>query len=842
MIALPVAPEPVSGLVRVDGKHFATPEGRFHVRGVAYGTFRPRSDGERFPEPEQVEHDFAAMEQAGFTAVRVYTVPPDDVVQAAGRHHLRLLVGVFYRDWRYLVGRGGRRDRAAIAREARAAAAEAAQRFVGDERILALSLGNEVPADVLRWLGPATVSRVLADMASVVRDIDPQRLVTYGSYPTAEYLPVDFLDFLTVNVFLEEPQDLRRYLSHLHQVAGDRPLVIGELGLNVPDTEEGEAEQAESIARQIQTALERGTAGTFVFSWTDEWWVGDAPVEGWRFGLTRADRSPRPALNAVAAWNRRTVADLDFPWPAISVVVCAYNAEATLDECLRHTCTLDYPGLEVIVVDDGSSDRTAEIARCHPRARLVQIEHGGLSVARNVGLEEAAGEVVAYLDSDAYPAPEWPYYLALALDSPSVAGSGGPNLPPPCDPLGAQRVARAPGGPIHVLLRDDRAEHVPGCNMAFWRQVLIDADGFDPVFTAAGDDVDLCWRVTAGGWDIGFHPAALVWHHPRASVRAYLRQQRGYGHSEALVETRHPERFTPLGTARWHGTAFDMLGSVRAPQRIYRGPFGAAAFQSVYQAGGYGWDLAHQVGVPVATLLLGTLPLGLLHPVAAVPALAAAAMLAIVFIGDVLRIRPPRRPVGSALRFRAAVALLHLLQPLARAWGRRFARSTARRQSPPPQPLPASAHTVAGGALLLPLDRPRAELTAALVGHLRRAGLRPILAAEWADHDARLHGSILLHGELVTSAHPEGWVHARVRSRLGLRVMCLALTLTFAAAVVRPVFAAVIAAAVAADVVRGGWRLGPRFRQAVRRAATPASEGVPHSAPRLSRSGFEVAP
>jgi glycosyltransferase involved in cell wall biosynthesis len=168
------------------------------------------------------------------------------------------------------------------------------------------------------------------------------------------------------------------------------------------------------------------------------------------------------------------MADLDFDWPSMSVVVCAYDAEATIDECLAHTCALDYPGLEVIVVDDGSTDGTRDLVRRHPRARLIEIEHGGLSVARNRGMEEARGDLVVYLDSDAYPPPEWPYYLALGLDGRDVAGVGGPNLPPPSDGPGAQQVAAAPGGPVHVLVGDDRAEHVPGCNMAFWRDCLLD--------------------------------------------------------------------------------------------------------------------------------------------------------------------------------------------------------------------------------------------------------------------------------------------------------------------------------------------------------------------------------
>src|SRR5207248_6898321 len=147
--------------------------------------------------------------------------------------------------------------------------------------------------------------------ADVVHDEDPDLLVTYANYPSAEYLPLEGLDFLTFNVFLEDQDEFRRYLTRLHHLAGDRPLVLGEVGLHAGDTPDGERRQAETLDWQLETALERGVAGTCTFSWTDEWWVGDAPVEGWHFGLTRADRRPRPALGVTRRWNERTVADLE---------------------------------------------------------------------------------------------------------------------------------------------------------------------------------------------------------------------------------------------------------------------------------------------------------------------------------------------------------------------------------------------------------------------------------------------------------------------------------------------------------------------------------------------------
>ena len=543
--------------------------------------------------------DLSEMAANRFTIVRTYTEPSEDLIELADEWSLKLFAGIHFDDWRYLVG-GSRRQQRSLLRNARVDIEQAARRMRGAETVAAVSIANEVPADVVRWMGTDAVAHALGELADAVHDVDDEMLVTYGNYPSTEYLQVEGLDFVTFNVFLEEDEPFRRYLSRLQHLAGNLPLVIGELGVHVVD--DGSA-QAAVLDSHLSTVIERGCAGYCVFSWTDEWWVGDEAVDGWRFGLTTSERVPRPALDPVALWNTRDVRDIDVQWPSISVVICAYNAEATLDECLRHTVALDYPKLEIIVVDDGSTDATPSIAASYPEVRLLTCPHRGLATARNAGIRAARHEIVAYLDSDAYPTPEWPHFLALGFDRATTAGCGGPNVGPPHDGLAAQRVSQAPGGPAHVLLDDDRAEHIPGCNMAFWWDTLVELDGFDPIFTTAGDDVDLCWRLLDHGGEIAFHPAALVWHHRRGSIRAYLRQQRGYGRSEAVVETRHPARFSRFGSAHWRGAIYGG-GALPARESVYRGVLGTAPFQSIYRTGHTWMTVAYQLGVPMAVFTL----------------------------------------------------------------------------------------------------------------------------------------------------------------------------------------------------------------------------------------------
>ena len=239
----------------------------------------------------------------------------------------------------------------------------------------------------------------------------------------------------------------------------------------------------------------------------------------------------------------------------------------------------------MILVDDGSTDTTRQIAFAHPNVRYFRHEKNlGLSVARNTGIAAATGEIVAFTDSDCRADEDWLYYLVGDLLESEFAGIGGPNLLPPEDSLVAAAVMASPGGPAHVMLTDRQAEHIPGCNMAFYKWALAQVGGFDPIFHQAGDDVDLCWRLQQAGLKIGFSPAAFVWHYRRSTIGAYLRQQRGYGEAEALLVRKHPEYFNSFGGSLWRGRIYttSKFGDLLRPPIIYRGLFGSAGFQFLY--------------------------------------------------------------------------------------------------------------------------------------------------------------------------------------------------------------------------------------------------------------------
>jgi len=621
-----------------------------------------------------IERDFALMAAAGINAVRIpHTMPPRALLDLAAACGLHVMVGLSAEQYiGFLIDR--RRDAPDIVDLVRAKVRSCA----GHPALLCYALGNEIPAPMARWLGRRKVERYLERLYRVVKEADPDGLVTYVNYPTTEYLRLPFLDLLCFNVYLESQERFDAYLARLQNLAGDRPLVMSELGLD--SLRNGEDIQARSLDWQVRTTFAAGCAGVFVFSWTDEWYRHENDVPDWLFGLTRADRLPKPALAAV----REAFAEAPFapglPWPRVSVVVCTYNGARTIRDCLDGLSRLDYPDYEVIVVDDGSTDATGVIARQYD-CRLIQTENQGLANARNTGLAAATGEIIAYLDDDAYPDPDWLTYLAATFLRTPYAGVGGPNIAPPGDGPIAECVARAPGGPVHVLVTDREAEHIPGCNMAFRKSCLEAIGGFDPQFRTAGDDVDVCWRLQERGWTLGFHPAAMVWHHRRNSLRTYWRQQIGYGRAEAMLERKWPEKYNGPGHVRWvgriYGSGLTHALGWRRP-RVYHGVWGGAPFQSLYQPAPSllgslpqmpEWYLMIASLVTIAAFSAVWRPFQLAVPllaVAIVPPLAQAWLSAMRASFPEMRAAPwPTR-----VRRRLLTALLHLAQPLARLRGR----------------------------------------------------------------------------------------------------------------------------------------------------------------------------
>ncbi|MBD1918057.1 glycosyltransferase [Phormidium sp. FACHB-322] len=667
--------EPKSPIPRlaVKGKFLFCDGQKLYIKGITYGTFCPNSQQEQFPEPEIVAHDFAQMASQGINSVRVYTVPPKWLLDLAHRHDLWIMVGL---PWEQHIAFLDAPQRIADIEQRVRLGVRACSKHPA---LLCFAIGNEIPASMVRWYGRHRVEAFLKRLYWAVKAEDPDSLVTYVNYPSTEYLHTPFVDFYCFNVYLELQDRLDAYLARLQNLAQDKPLVMAEIGLD--SQKNGEVKQAETLAWQIRSIFGSGCAGCFVFAWTDKWYRGGFEIEDWDFGLTDRSRQPKLALQTVRRAFEETPFSASIEWPKISVAVCSYNGSSTIRDTLSALQNLDYPNFETVVVDDGSTNGVAQIAQQYKGVHLiVHRQNEGLSVARNTALNAASGDIIAYIDDDAYPDPHWLTYLAAAFLQADWAGVGGPNLPPPGDGLIADCVANAPGGPVHVLVSDQEAEHIPGCNMAFRVNRLKEVGGFDPRFRSAGDDVDICWRLQNRGWKIGFSAAAVVWHHRRNCVKTYWKQQKGYGKAEALLEEKWPKKYNAVGHLSWAGRLYGK-GLVRVlsfqKQRVYFGSRGSAPFQSIYQAAP---DLFSSLSTMpewylLTLLLAGLSTLGYFWPYAlwAIPLLMAASavpVLQAIWSASHAEFTTLNRSRLNRLKLYSLTTLLYCIQPLARLWGR----------------------------------------------------------------------------------------------------------------------------------------------------------------------------
>lgn len=767
---------PLAAPVGIEGKFFASRGEKHYVEGVTYGAFRPDADGNEYHDLERIDRDFAQMAENGINAVRIpHTTPPRSLLDIAQRHGLDVMVGLSAEQLLgYVIDR--RRDV-----DPEEAVRERVRRIAGHPALLCYALGNEIPAHLVRWYGSRRVERYLERLCRAVKDEDRNAIVTYVNYPSTEYLDLAFLDLLCYNVYLERREPLEAYLARLQNIAGDRPLILSEIGLD--SLRNGTAEQARSLEWQIGSAFSSGCAGVFVFAWTDEWHRAGEEVHDWAFGITDRERTPKPALATVrAAFGRAPLAQRE--WPRFSVVVCSYDGARTIRACLEGLGRLEYPDYEVIVVDDGSRDGTARIAAEFPDVRLIRTENRGLSSARNTGLAAATGSLVAYIDDDAWPDPHWLQYLAAGFEESDHAGIGGPNVAPPGDGWIAECVANAPGGPTHVLLSDRIAEHIPGCNMAFRKACLDDIGGFDPQFRVAGDDVDLCWRLQERGWTLGFSPAAMVWHRRRNSVRTYLAQQRGYGRAERSLERKWPQKYNESGRVTWSGRIYGSsltrtLGAMRG--RVYHGIWGQAPFQRLYHAPGSVldsvpltpvWYVATAALAMIAALGLLWRPLLLVLP-ALLAAVSATALQAWLSTGGASFVGAPSTP-GRRLRRalqRLLTASLHVAQPLVRLWGRLQVdpwRGGADLRAVVPLPRSSARWVERGGA-------PHERLHG-IESSLREHGAPVRRGGEWDRWDLEVRGGGLGAVRLIVAIEDHGSGNQLVRFRRWPRIAPAAAT------------------------------------------------------------------
>ncbi len=255
--------------------------------------------------------------------------------------------------------------------------------------------------------------------------------------------------------------------------------------------------------------------------------------------------------------------------PELSAVICSRNGARTLAATLAHLerQSLERSRYEVIVVDDGSTDGTAAIARARGAAVVSLAPGRGLAAARNAGVRAAAAPAIVFTDDDCEPDTDWLAALAGALSDPAVDGVGGRVEPVcasgfllrylrarnPLTPLGAELLSsddlryrlrlylRGVIGPRPEPPSGAPLYSVVGANMALRRELIADLGGFDEAFVFGGEEQELCLRARARAQCAVFRyePRAVVRHLFRPRLSDSLRRARAYGLGHARTVRKH---------------------------------------------------------------------------------------------------------------------------------------------------------------------------------------------------------------------------------------------------------------------------------------------------------------
>lgn len=253
--------------------------------------------------------------------------------------------------------------------------------------------------------------------------------------------------------------------------------------------------------------------------------------------------------------------------PSLSVIMCTHNGAEKLSIALDslHRQTLE--DLELIVVDDGSTDASVEVAAAYGVSVERLSSNVGLAAARNAGVARAGADLIAFTDDDCAVGPDWAEQIVTAfVENPALDGVSGPVVPQSTSPFVRSYLeANNPLAPLGAellvsnaflyrlglylrrrLMRDSQVTNtlysVVGANMAFRRKAIESVGGFDPAFRFGSEEEDLCRRLhdRPGPTELRYLPDLTVTHWFTPSVTDSVRRARAYGRGNARMVLKHP--------------------------------------------------------------------------------------------------------------------------------------------------------------------------------------------------------------------------------------------------------------------------------------------------------------
>ncbi|MDG6221993.1 MAG: glycosyltransferase [Candidatus Bathyarchaeota archaeon] len=228
--------------------------------------------------------------------------------------------------------------------------------------------------------------------------------------------------------------------------------------------------------------------------------------------------------------------------PSVTVIVPVRNGAQTIQPLLESLQKLDYDPskVDVVVVDGNSKDKTREIVKKYP-VKLVVENKQGINLARNIGIKNSNGEIIAFTDSDCIVPPNWVTKIVENFKDPQVSCVGGSAIA-----LDNDFVSQYADNSIVRLMpvftkREEFKQvkpffgHPAGCNMAFRRKAVEKVGFFDEQIQYGFDEVEFADRICRAGYKMVLDPDVSVWHKHRSTFGEFLKQNFQYGKGSGLV-------------------------------------------------------------------------------------------------------------------------------------------------------------------------------------------------------------------------------------------------------------------------------------------------------------------
>jgi mycofactocin system glycosyltransferase len=245
----------------------------------------------------------------------------------------------------------------------------------------------------------------------------------------------------------------------------------------------------------------------------------------------------------------------------VSIIIPVRDQPEDIIECLQSLTNLNYPEdkFEVIVVDDGSGNNMSDVVSSF-NVRLIRLEKSqGASVCRNIGAENACGDILAFLDADCIADKNWLREIIPFLEIERIGAVGGfvdsyyqkrylDRYEKVSSPLSLGQ---------RILLQGDTESnfYIPSCNMLVSRKAFMATGGFKSGMHV-GEDVDFCWRMRSRGYDLLYVPVGRIAHKHRNNLFKMLQRRNEYGTSEATLYRSHRDKRKRFPISIYAGLSF----------------------------------------------------------------------------------------------------------------------------------------------------------------------------------------------------------------------------------------------------------------------------------------------